>query len=146
MRRSKTEIYLHFVWATAKRQPFLRPEVERAVHRCIRLEVEKMKCVVLACDGMPDHVHLVVQLHPTATPARLAQAVKGTSSTLARNRFAFEEPFDWQDNYAAFSISRSQLNRVISYVKNQKRHHATGETCDEWEQTDEEAELAEPKK
>ncbi|MBV9467655.1 MAG: IS200/IS605 family transposase [Abitibacteriaceae bacterium] len=138
MRRSKTEIYLHLVWATAQRKQIITTPVERLLYRCIQNEVQHLGCTVLALGGMPDHIHLVVQTPATISVAKLAQQVKGVSSTFARDQLTLEEPFQWQDNYAAFSISRSHLKRVVAYVRNQKQHHAAGRVWQDWEESDEE--------
>jgi putative transposase len=138
-RRSKTQIFIHMVWATKRRKPFLeQSDYERRIHRCIHSEAERLNCTVLAVDGMPDHVHLVVQLSAIVSPAKLAQGVKGNSSRFANAQLEFCEPFDWQDNYAAFSVSREELPKVIAYVQNQKQHHADGTLWPELEETDEE--------
>ncbi len=31
--------------------------------------------------------------------------------------------FSWQDGYGAFTYSRSQLEKVYRYIKNQEEHH-----------------------
>ncbi len=33
--------------------------------------------------------------------------------------------FYWQAGYGAFSVSRSQIDSVASYIHDQRRHHAT---------------------
>ena len=140
-RRSKVELYFHLVWATRDRVPLLQPEQERDVHRCIHHEAERLGCVVLAVNGMPDHVHLVVQAPSTLSVSRLAQAVKGVSSHFANELADFDGAFNWQQNYAAFSLSRSHLEKVVAYVKRQKEHHAAGKLWPEWEESDEECAL-----
>jgi putative transposase len=130
MQRSKVEVFVHYVWTTWRREPFLTPEVERRIHRAICGEVKRLKCVPIAIGGMPDHVHLVVELHSTVSIARLAQAVKGGSSTWANRSLGFEGAFDWQQNYAAFSVG-GELDAVIGYVRNQKKHHASGDVWPE---------------
>ena len=45
--------------------------------------------------------------------------------------------YGWQDHYAAFSFSRSHRARVIAYIRNQKRHHATGTIWTPWERVEE---------
>ena len=59
-RRSKTEIYFHVVWATWQRQPLFVKEIRKDVYRCIGNEVTKLGGKLLAVNGMPDHVHLLV--------------------------------------------------------------------------------------
>ena len=134
MQRSRIEIYLHFVWTTHRREHFLTPEVEKRIYRCIAHEIKEKKCVVLAIGGMPDHVHIVASLHSTTSAAVLAQKMKGNSSVLANRELGFEGAFDWQDNYAAFSVG-GELNAVIEYVRRQKEHHAAGDLWPEWEET-----------
>ena len=139
MQHSKVEVYLHYIWTTKLREPFLTLEIERAVYRCIKDEARRLRCIPLEIGGMPDHVHLVVRTHSTVSTARLAQAVKGVSFKFANNQLGFEGAFDWQQNYGAFSVG-SELEAVIAYVRNQKQHHASGDLWPEWEESFEESE------
>ncbi|MBV9470626.1 MAG: IS200/IS605 family transposase [Abitibacteriaceae bacterium] len=136
MRRSKAEVYLHLVWSTAHRKQWLTPEIEREVHRCIQHEACRLGCVVLGLNGMPDHVHLVVQVPTTVSIAHLVKQIKGVSSTFINDHLEVEELFRWQEHYAVFSLSRSHLNRVVAYVKHQKQQHAVGRVWAAWEETD----------
>lgn len=140
MRRSKAEIYLHFVWAVQHREPLLIPELERQVHRCIEAEAQGMGCSTLAINGMLDHVHLAVQMPTKVSPAELMKRVKGVSSALA-NELTPDIRFRWQEGYAVFSIGRPHVAKVIRYIENQKRHHAQNTVWAQWEETDEEATL-----
>lgn len=132
-RRSRSEIYLHLVWATYRRMPLLTGELERAAYACIMEEAKKAGCDVLALGGMPDHVHVAVRVPTTIAPAALVKAMKGVSSTVVRRQVLPGETFGWQDGYGAFSFSRSHRERVVAYVRNQKRHHAEASTWLEWE-------------
>ena len=136
MQRSKVEIFVHLVWATHKRQDFVLSQHERAIYACIHRESQRLNCLILALNGMPDHVHLVAKLHSTVAVSRLAQAVKGVSSRLANDALGFEGNFDWQDHYAAFSLSRSHKASVIRYVERQKQRHESGRIWTEWEETE----------
>jgi putative transposase len=35
----------------------------------------------------------------------------------------FKRPFEWQKGYGAFSVSRSGMEAVVSYIENQVEHH-----------------------
>ncbi len=138
MRRSKIEVVIHYVWATKNREPFLTdPQIERRIHRCISAQAQDLGCGVLALNGMPDHVHLVVQIPATLTLSQIAQKAKGVSSTLAREKLLEGDAFNWQDNYAALSVSPRHVPKIIEYVHNQKHHHADGTTNARWEECDE---------
>ncbi len=138
MRRSKIEVFIHYVWATKNREPFLQDaSIERRVHRCIHAQAEKWGCEVVALNGMPDHVHLLLQIPVTVTISHLAKQCKGVSSTFARAQL-LGDAFDWQDGYAALGIGRRQIPLVVAYIEGQKQHHAAGTTHARWEECGEE--------
>jgi REP element-mobilizing transposase RayT len=128
------------VWATSNRQPLITRAIQQKLYRCIGAEVVKCGGKVLAIGGMPDHVHLLLQIPATIAVADIARMVKGVSSTFARKEL--ETQFKWQNNYAAFSISRSHIKRVVAYIANQEQHHTGGSVWKEWEETDEESVIA----
>nr|WP_309689133.1 IS200/IS605 family transposase [Armatimonas sp.] len=133
--QSKVESFSHFVWATQYRRALLVGEWEEAAHRCIRAEVMKLGGEVLALNGMPDHVHLLVRLPATVSIAQFANQIKGVSSALLNDlRAENTELFRWQGGYACFSLSRSHLSRVMAYIDNQKHHHANDRIWPEWEE------------
>jgi putative transposase len=123
---SKSEIYLHLVWSTWRRQPFVTAEIERDVYRCIENEVKRLRCDTLAIGGMPDHVHLVVKTPTNVHSAKIAKQVKGVSSTFARDQLLQGGLFRWQEGFAVFSICSPHVKKVRAYVENQKSRHASG--------------------
>ena len=144
MRRSKAEVYLHLVWATRHRQPWLTPELISPVYNCIETVARRLGYTVLAIGGMPDHVHLVVMLPPKRAIYLLAQQAKGASSKLAadlsrRHPNSEDGLFCWQEGYGVFSLSRTDLPKVVDYVQNQARHHSGGKIWRTLEEADEEA-------
>jgi REP element-mobilizing transposase RayT len=139
MRRSKVELYVHFVWATYRRNPWILPEFEQRLYAAIRLEANNCGAEALAIGGMPEHVHLVLKKPPTISESALMQRIKGTSSTIMRQKIIpAGEPFHWQENYGVFSFHVGQADKIIAYVENQKRHHSEGPLRPAWEENDEE--------
>lgn len=139
MQRSRIKIYLHVVWSTYRRSPWITGELERELYRCIAQEAARFKCGVLALNGMPDHIHVILDFPAAVELSKVVQAMKGASSRFARDNFPRTElGYGWQDNYAAFSISPSQLEKAINYVQNQKQRHAKGKLWDSFEKTQEE--------
>lgn len=135
MRRSKAEIYLHFVWATYQRLPLVIEDIEGAVYCAIIAEANRLGAEVLAIGGMPDHVHLVVKKPPTIAESELMRRVKGVSSTYIREHLlAPDTLFRWQENYGVFSFHGRQVESVIAYVQRQKEHHEADRVRAEWEE------------
>lgn len=52
--------------------------------------------------------------------------VKGASSFVVNQKKWFEGHFQWQGDYAAFSVSRWDKPKITTYIDNQKQHHANG--------------------
>ena len=73
--------------------------------------------------GVADHVHMLLSLPGTITPAKAMQLIKGGSSKWVHETFPEHRLFGWQEKYGAFSVSVSQLDRTILYIKNQEAHH-----------------------
>jgi REP element-mobilizing transposase RayT len=127
MWNKKLALYLHLIWSTWDRTPWLTSNIENQIYRNIVSQVHILGCKVLTINGMPDHIHLVVYFPTTITVANLVKKAKGVSSRFINQRLILDELFKWQVGYGAFTISRWDLHRIINYVKNQKKHHASGD-------------------
>ncbi len=125
---SRLELYFHIVWATQHRQPFLTPQKEEMVFRCIFNLVAPTHYKMLAINGMPDHIHMLIQTGPQIDLPALMKNVKGTTSALVNNMTELTERFRWQEGYYAATITPSHLPETLEYVRNQKRHHREGTT------------------
>src|SRR5438034_1301960 len=97
MRRSKTEIYLHFVWATRGRAPRLTQELWQTVRTAGARELRALSCTLIALEGTADHVHLLVRVPGSVSAALLAKQVKGGSSHDINECIDETDAFRWQD-------------------------------------------------
>ena len=75
----------------------------------------------IAVGGMTDHVHILLLLPPTVPLAEAVQKTKANSSRWLREQTG--KPFQWQEGYAAFSISISHTDATVAYILNQRKHH-----------------------
>ena len=133
MSRSSTEIIIHFVWATKKREAALTAQWEPIVYRCIQQECRRLGCTILALGGMPDHVHLLAVVPGHLAVSKLMQQVKGVSARFTNGELPLTLFLKWQEGYHALSVSRSDVQRVKSYIQCQKQHHADGTSQQDWE-------------
>jgi len=72
---------------------------------------------------MPDHIHVFFGMRPTQSISDLMQDIKGDSSKWINQKKLINSRFSWQEGYGAFSYSKTQVNQVIDYIKNQEAHH-----------------------
>jgi REP element-mobilizing transposase RayT len=73
--------------------------------------------------GVADHVHILLTLPATMPIAKAMQLIKGGSSKWVHDTFPEHRAFAWQKKYGAFGVSYSQVDNVVSYIRNQPRHH-----------------------
>ena len=53
----------------------------------------------------------------------MVEAIKTSSNAWIKKSQLSRSKFEWQRGYGAFSLSRSQLDRVVNYILNQEEHH-----------------------
>ena len=126
MRNPYTQMYLHLVWSTRERLPLLTEEIRGAVYACIQEQCTTLKAEAVAIGGIADHVHLLVRFPTSVTVGTLVKQVKGASSHLVTHRLGQGEGFRWQGAYGAFTLSKSLVPRVQSYIARQAEHHRDG--------------------
>jgi hypothetical protein len=49
--------------------------------------------------------------------------LKANSSGWMHDVFPGRKDFAWQNGYAAFTVSASQIEKVSAYIANQEKHH-----------------------
>jgi REP element-mobilizing transposase RayT len=133
MSQSLSSVYLHIVFSTKDRFPFLSDEVVRGeVHAFLGGIAAKLNCPPLLVGGVSDHVHLLLQLGRSVSLADLVKELKRGSNLWIQKRFPQMEKFAWQSGYGAFSVSVSNLEAVRIYIEKQKEHHARCSFQDEF--------------
>ena len=133
MPQSHAQIWLHVVFSTKARRPFLQEVAFREEKfRMLAHHVKEAKCVSASVGGHVDHVHLLVGLSRTLTVARLIESIKTETSKWAKKAERGTRLFSWQSGYGAFSVSHSLTNAVDEYIREQESHHATMSFQDEY--------------
>ena len=64
--------------------------------------------------------------------AKAVQLIKGGSSKWVHDTFGQHRKFAWQEGYGAFSVSSSQAEKTIAYIRKQKEHHRKRSFQDEF--------------
>jgi putative transposase len=121
---SYVRIWVHLVFATKNRQPFLTKEIREKLHQHIIENCKKKDIFLQAINGYTEHLHCLISLGKEQSIAKVAQLIKGESSLWINKEQLTEEKFMWQDDYFANSVSESQMDKVVNYIKNQEQHHS----------------------
>ncbi|MEQ1585364.1 MAG: IS200/IS605 family transposase [Cyclobacteriaceae bacterium] len=132
MANTFTQLHIQFVFAVQNRISLIQPLWEEELFKYITGIVKNHKHKMIAINGMPDHAHLFIGLHPTQSISSLMQIVKGESSEWINKKGFANGKFQWQEGYGAFSYGHSQVSQVYNYVMNQKEHHRKRSFLDEY--------------
>ena len=123
MANTFTQIHIHFVFAVKYRIGVIDKTWKERLYQYLAGIIKTKEHKLLAVNGMPDHVHILIGVRPTQSISDLMKDVKQASSKwINENRFV-NGHFEWQEGYGAFSFSKSQINQVIQYINNQEVHH-----------------------
>lgn len=128
------QLYYHVVWATRERSPVLANRRDQAVAEVTRV-ARRFGAHVLACNTMPDHVHLLVSLPPVDL-AQFVGKVKGGSSFALNHQKEEDQRIRWQDGYGVVSLRSSDTPTVIHYIENQEHIHTERNAWPTLEQTE----------
>jgi putative transposase len=118
-----TKLLYHVVFSTKHREPLIRKPLRDDLYAYMGEIIRGEGGTLLEIGGIADHVHLVLLLRTEPSVAEMVKTFKAKSSKWVNaERMDFQGRFSWQVGYAAFTVSPSQLPKLIQYVRNQEEH------------------------
>ncbi|HUE71793.1 MAG TPA: IS200/IS605 family transposase [Pirellulaceae bacterium] len=124
MPQSLSAVYIHLVFSTKNRQPFLQDKsLRERLHAEIGEISKRLGCPPILTGGVEDHVHLLARFGRTVTQAEWVKEIKRVSNLWLKEQQPKLSDFEWQGGYATFSVSKSNLPEVERYIANQEEHH-----------------------
>lgn len=123
MANTYTQLYVHLVFAVRGRQSVIPRSHQEELNKYITGILRNRKLKMLAVGGMPDHIHIFFELLPEYSLSDIVRDIKVSTNKFINEKNWFPGKFQWQEGYGAFSYSRSHLDKVIRYVRDQEIHH-----------------------
>jgi REP element-mobilizing transposase RayT len=125
MPQSLAQIYVHLVFSTKNRKPWLRDDDVRNqlfayMATIFRDNVDSPARII---NGVEDHIHALVRLSRRYAVMKLVQEGKTETSKWLKRQLPAGNDFAWQAGYGAFSVSASLVEDVKTYIQNQQQHH-----------------------
>ena len=115
-------VKLHIVLVTKYRRKTLTPELLDYLKEAFADCLNAWRCELVEFGGEPDHVHLLVDIHPALDISVLINNLKTASARRARNRFVehlavfYKKPLFWHRAYFVGSVGGATLETVRAYV------------------------------
>ena len=128
-------MYVQVVFAVQFRENLIAEENRVQLEKYICGIITNKKCKVLAIYCNPDHIHILIALHPTVAVSDLVRDIKANSSRFINEKGWLRGRFNWQDGFGAFTYAKSQIDEVVKYILRQPVHHQRQSFKDEFYST-----------
>ncbi len=115
--------FAHIVFSTKNRKPMIGTDIADRIHSYMTGMVRERGAGLIAINGMPDHVHLLIKSSKTTTDVDFMKELKGGSSKWINDNNMIHGHFNWQAGYGWFSISPKDTDQVVEYIRKQQEHH-----------------------
>ena len=122
---SYTKLLYHIILRTKYNQPTLALEHDTKLYGYILGIVKNKNCILYRINGMADHVHLLVSIHPSISVANFVRDIKSSTTKWLKTNKYFPSFKSFSEGYAALTYGMKEKETIINYIKNQRKHHAT---------------------
>jgi putative transposase len=123
MANTYTQLYIHLVFAVRGRESLINEKWEKQLYKYITGIVQTRGNKLIAINGMPDHIHILIGLNPKNSISELVREVKKSTNSYINENILTNGKFYWQEGFGAFSCGHSDFSKVATYIENQKEHH-----------------------
>lgn len=131
---SYTKLLYHIVFRTKGSRNSINEIHEKELYAYILGYVRNNKSTLYRIGGMPDHIHILVDIHPTDSVTEFVRILKESASKWLQSRPEFPNFNGWGESFAASTYSQNDIDTIINYIKNQKDHHQKVSFADEYRQ------------
>ena len=133
MEHTFSQIYIHIVFSVKNRERLIsrtwKEELYKYISGIITNEGQKLYII----NGDMDHIHMLIGMYPNKSISDLVRAIKANSSAFIKEKRFTGGSFNWQRGFAAFSIGKSEVKRLIHYINIQEQHHGGKTFAEEYE-------------
>src|SRR5450631_3392741 len=123
MKIEYNNLYTHFIFTTLHRLPLISERNRERIEKYITGIVNNNDSQLYAIFANPEHVHFLVSRSPKLSEEHLASIVTESSQNFISKNKLCSNQFGWQESAAAFSVSKSDIDKVCKYILNQPEHY-----------------------
>lgn len=133
MKIEYNNLYTHFIFVTKNRLPLIVEKNRERIEKYITGIINNNESKLYAVFANPEHLHFVVSRFPKYSEEKLAGIVAESSERFINDNKLCVGKFAWQESASAFSVSKSDVDRVCKYILNQPEHHRKFTSTEEYE-------------
>lgn len=125
-------LYTHFILITKNRIPFIPEKNRDRIEKYISGVTNNIYSKLHSIYANPEHIHFLVSRSPRLTEEALVTIVADSSSKFINDNKLAQGRFAWQESASAFSVSKSEVDKVCKYILSQPEHHRKISFADEY--------------
>ncbi len=132
---SYSRCWLHLIWSTLNKERIIsNKETQLKISKYL-YDYSKSRNIFMRINHVnPDHVHVLIDLPTSYTMEEVMKLLKGSSSHWITENKLIERTFSWGRGYGAFSVSESNVTKVVKYIERQEEHHRKKAFAEEYEE------------
>jgi putative transposase len=123
MKIEYNNLYTHFVFTTFHRQAVIPGKNRVRIKKYITGIVNNNSSKLYAIYANPEHVHFLVSRSPGISDEKLATIIADSSKKFINEHKLVNGKFEWQQTASAFSVSKSDVDKICKYILTQPKHH-----------------------
>jgi REP element-mobilizing transposase RayT len=127
-------LYTHFILVTQNRISSISVQNRERIEKYITGIVNHNNSRLYSIYANPDHVHFLASRSPRLSEEVLATIVADSSSRFINDNKLNQGEFLWQQSASAFSVSKSDVDKVCKYILNQPEHHRKVTFAEEYDE------------
>ena len=132
MPQSLVKNYVHIVFSTKNRHPFIHPSVAIELYSYLGGICNNLESYPIEIGGYTDHVHILCLLSRKVALMKLVEELKSHSSKWIKDKGDAYNSFYWQNGYGGFSVNPTEIAIVRKYISGQNEHHQKRTFQDEY--------------
>jgi putative transposase len=131
---SYTKLLYHIVFRTKYGKYTIPEQYEKELYAYILGIINNKKSKLYRIGGIENHIHLLVDIHPTFAVSDFMKELKEYSSKWLSSNTNFPNFEGWAVSFAGFTYNLNDKQTIIDYIKNQKAHHKSVSFEEEYRQ------------
>ena len=133
MKIEYNNLYTHFVFTTLHRLPVISETSRERIEKYVTGIVNNNYSKLYAIYANPEHMHFLISRSPDISETELATIVANSSEKFINKNKLVIGKFKWQQTASAFSVSKSDVDRICKYILNQPKHHKKVSFAEEYD-------------
>jgi putative transposase len=127
-------LYTHFILITRNRIPSIKEKNRERIEKYITGVINNQDSKLYSIYANPEHVHMLASRSPRLSEEMLATIIADSTVRFINNNKLSPGIFAWQESASAFSVSKSDVDKVCKYILNQPEHHKKVSFAEEYDE------------